>query len=174
MATRRYGTFDMASAIEPDINMPLDARQHVRTKAERLDPESFPTLRSYKGLLVASRDEEKVFFLVDHNNPTLEESWKVIGPYDDTEIRNLINQVDTRITNQTFTGGTGITITKSGDSYTITNTSPGGLPADFNIVGGTNTTVAKNGNVYTINVADAEDIDVVSLSSNLTVTTEIV
>ena len=126
MAKRRYGSFDMDAAIEPKINMPLDARQHVRTKTERLDPESFPADYSYKGLLVASRDEEKVFFLVDHNNSQLEESWKLIGPYDDTEIRRLINEVDNRITDQTITGGTGISVTRQGDNYVITNTSSTG------------------------------------------------
>lgn len=126
MAPRRQGSFDMDAAIEPKINMSLDAREYVRTKAERLDPDSFSSDYSYKGLVVSSRDEEKVFFLRDHNNHTEEESWLVVGPYDDTEIRRLINEVDNRITDQTITGGTGISVTRQGDNYVITNTGSSG------------------------------------------------
>lgn len=50
-----------------------------------------------------------------------------------SELRNEINSLKTRVTNlenrlnnMNITGGTGISVTKNGDSYTITNTSPGG------------------------------------------------
>lgn len=285
MAPRRKGSFDMDAAIEPKVSMPLDARQHVRNKTERLDGESFNSLHSFKGMLTASRDEEKLFFLRDHNDPTQEESWLLIGPYDDTEVRRLIDEVDNRITDQTITGGTGISVTREGDNYVITNTGSsgedrvfiaeygvtsaqeiieylssepfapiivkrgneystailflqrnentvllrtmgsnsgdyyifnftvtgttwasssygfqqklesgnniktingesilgsgdmsigGGFPSDFDIVGGTNAQVTKSGNVYTINVDDAEDIDIISDSTNLTVTVEVI
>lgn len=126
MAARRKGSFDMDAAIEPKISTSLDARQHVRNKSERLDPDSFNSLHAFKGMITASRDEEKLFFLRDHNNHTEEESWLVIGPYDDTEIRRLINEVDNRITDQTITGGTGISVTREGDNYVITNTGGSG------------------------------------------------
>lgn len=94
MATRRYGTFDMNAAIEPGVNLPLDARQHVRSKEERLDPDSFNPDFIFKGMITASRDEEKLFFLVDHKNPTLDESWKAIGPYDDSDLQSRVSALE--------------------------------------------------------------------------------
>lgn len=126
MAPRTQGSLYMDAAIEPKMSTSLDARFHVRDKAERLHPDSFSTLYSYKGMITASGEEEKLFFLLDRDNPQLEESWMEIGPYDDTEVRNLITQVNNRITNQTIQGGTGISVTRTGDNYTIVNTSPGG------------------------------------------------
>lgn len=81
---RRKGSLDLDASIELSYSGPLDAKQLVRTKEEQLDPASFEY--GYKGLLTVNRDEEKLYLLSDHNNPTLEESWKVIGPYDDSAL----------------------------------------------------------------------------------------
>lgn len=78
MAKRRLGQLTLDSTIETTRNLPLDARQLVRTKEELLDPESFVGV-AYKGMLVACRDDEKLYMLLDKDNPTLEESWKEIG-----------------------------------------------------------------------------------------------
>lgn len=78
MASRRVGQLNLDVNIETLRNLPLDARQLVRTKEELLDPESFVGV-AYKGMLVACRDDEKLYMLLDKDNPTLEESWKEIG-----------------------------------------------------------------------------------------------
>lgn len=78
MASRRVGQLNLDVNIETLRNLPLDARQLVRTKEELLDPESFVG-NAYKGMLVACRDDEKLYMLLDKDNPTLEESWKEIG-----------------------------------------------------------------------------------------------
>lgn len=84
MAVRRKGTLDLQENIETGKQMPLDARQLVRSKEEMLTEGSFDY--GYKGLFTAERTEGKLWMLMDHNNPTLEESWKVIGPYDDSAL----------------------------------------------------------------------------------------
>ena len=92
MAPRRKGGFDLDRSIELTTTTPVDARQLVRTKEELLDPESF--VYGFNGMITACRDEQKLYMLIDKNNPTLEASWKEIGGsiagYDDTEIRALI------------------------------------------------------------------------------------
>lgn len=92
MATRRKGGLELDTTVETFKTMPLDARQLVRTKEELLDPDSFTY--GYKGMIVACRDEEKLYMLIDNANPTVESSWKEIGGstagYDDTEVRALI------------------------------------------------------------------------------------
>lgn len=186
MPARRQGSFDVNAAIEPQINLPLDARSHVRNKDERLDPGSYNTDYIYKGMIVASRDEEKLFFLVDHNNPTLEASWKEIGPYDDSELRRLINEVDNRITDQTIEGGTGISVVKEGDNYTIINTAPNDNTCceelsirldNQTITGGTGISVTKQGDNYTITNTSPgggmdflDDYMVISKSPNIIIT----
>lgn len=81
---RRKGSLDLDSSIELSYSGPLDAKQLVRTKEEQLDPTSFEY--GYKGMLTVNRDEEKLYLLRDHLNPTQEVSWKVIGPYDDSAL----------------------------------------------------------------------------------------
>lgn len=92
MAPRRKGGFDLDRSIELTTTTPVDARQLVRTKEELLDPESF--VHGFNGMITACRDEQKLYMLIDKNNPTLEASWKEIGGsiagYDDTEVRALI------------------------------------------------------------------------------------
>ena len=89
---RRVGQLEFDYSIELLKTIPLDARQLVRTKEELLDPASFTY--GYKGMIVACRDEEKLYMLIDNTNPTAEASWKEIGGsiagYDDTEVRALI------------------------------------------------------------------------------------
>lgn len=77
MATRRMGGLDLDKAVELAMRIPLDARQLVRTKEELLDAGSYPY--GYNGMIVACRDEQKVYMLIDQANPTLEASWKEIG-----------------------------------------------------------------------------------------------
>lgn len=84
MASRRLGGLVLDTSIETTKTLPLDARDLVRTKEERLDPESFQY--GYKGMLTASRDEEQVYMLIDKDNPSQEASWKLVGPYDDSEL----------------------------------------------------------------------------------------
>lgn len=81
MASRRPGGLELDVNIETLRNLPLDARQLVRTKEELLDPESFQGT-AYKGMIVSCRDDEKLYMLLDKDNPTLEESWKEIGSVD--------------------------------------------------------------------------------------------
>ena len=77
-----------------------------------------------------------------------------------TTIEGNITNLTNRLNNQNITGGTGISVTKNGDSYTITNTSPN---TDTNtvttLVAGRNVTISDNGtggnHVYTINAADS-------------------
>lgn len=77
MAARRLGQLDMDLSVEMLRATPLDARQLVRTKDELLDPGSFAY--GYNGMIVACRDEQKLYMLIDKDNPTLEVSWKEIG-----------------------------------------------------------------------------------------------
>lgn len=92
MASRRVGQLDFDYSIELLKALPLDARQLVRTKEELLDPGSFTY--GYKGMIVACRDEEKLYMLIDKDNPTLEASWKEIGsggaggPVDWSDVQN--------------------------------------------------------------------------------------
>lgn len=71
-----------------------------------------------------------------------------------TTVENNIENLTTRLDNQNITGGTGISVTKQGDSYIINNTGGGGLPADFAINQGDNVQVVKQGNQYTISATD--------------------
>lgn len=84
MAQRRLGTLPLQENIETEKQMPLDARQLVRSKEEMLTEGSF--IYGYKGLFTAERTEGKLWMLMDHQNPTQESSWKVIGPYDDSAL----------------------------------------------------------------------------------------
>lgn len=81
---RRIGTLPLQENIETEKQMPLDARQLVRSKEEMLTEGSFTY--GYKGLFTAERTEGKIWMLMDNANPTQESSWKVIGPYDDSAL----------------------------------------------------------------------------------------
>ena len=74
MAPRRKGGLDLDRSVELAARLPLDARAMVRTKDELLDAGSFQY--GYNGMIVACRDEQKLYMLIDQNNPTLETSWK--------------------------------------------------------------------------------------------------
>ena len=78
MATRRKGGLSLGNAIELEQRLPLDARTMVRTKEEMLDPESFAY--GYNGMVVACREDRKLYMLIDQTNPTVEASWIVIAP----------------------------------------------------------------------------------------------
>ena len=80
MAARRLGGLELDRNIELTKTVPLDARQLVRSKEELLDPASF--LHGYNGMIVGERTEGKLYMLMDKDNPTVEASWKVIGPYE--------------------------------------------------------------------------------------------
>ena len=71
--SRRTGQLDLDVTIEVSRNLPLDARNLVRTKEELLDPDSFQY--GYDGLLVSCRDDKRLFMLEDKNNTSAEESW---------------------------------------------------------------------------------------------------
>ena len=65
---RRVGQLDLDATIETKRNLPLDARQLVRNKEELLDPASFPY--GYVGMLVACRDEQKLYMLINKDDTT--------------------------------------------------------------------------------------------------------
>ena len=103
----------------------------------------------------------------------------------DTELQQQITNVTNRLNNQNITGGTGISVTKYGDSYTITNTAPAGGSQDKDtvttLVPGDGVSITDSGtggnHVYTITASGGsggDDVDIVSTSANLTVTMEIV
>lgn len=77
MATRRLGGLDLDRNVELAKALPLDARMLARTMEELLDPGSFTY--GYNGMIVGVRDEQKLYMLIDKDNPTLEASWKEIG-----------------------------------------------------------------------------------------------
>lgn len=83
MAARRQGQLDMDLSVEMLRATPLDARQLVRTREELLDPGSFAY--GYNGMIVACRDERKLYMLTDKDNPTLVASWLEIGASKDME-----------------------------------------------------------------------------------------
>lgn len=83
MAARRQGQLDMDLSVEMLRATPLDARQLVRTREELLDPGSFAY--GYNGMIVACRDEQKLYMLTDKDNPTLAASWLEIGASKDME-----------------------------------------------------------------------------------------
>lgn len=62
----------------------------VRTKEELLDPESFPT-NGYNGMVVAVREEQKQYMLIDQNNPTLEAAWKDLSADGGANIQEISN-----------------------------------------------------------------------------------
>lgn len=70
-----------------------------------------------------------------------------------TTIENNITNITNRLNNLTITGGTGISVTKQGDNYTIVNTSPN-TDSVTTIVAGNNISVTDTGtggnHVYTI------------------------
>lgn len=84
MTTRRKGAFELEEVIETGKTIPVDARQLVRSKEEMLDAGSFTN--GYNGMFTSERTEGKIWMLMDKDNPTLETSWKVIGPYDDSAL----------------------------------------------------------------------------------------
>lgn len=92
MAQRRLGTLPLQENIETEKQMPLDARQLVRSKEEMLTEGSFTY--GYKGLFTAERTEGKLWMLMDHQNPTQESSWKVIGPYDDSALDARVSALE--------------------------------------------------------------------------------
>ena len=77
---RRQGSLPLDAAVEPGFATSLDARQFVRTKEELLSEGSFEY--GFNGLLVSVRDEQKLYMLIDKDNPTVEVSWKLIGPFE--------------------------------------------------------------------------------------------
>ena len=95
MATRRFGQLDMDRAVELSQKLPLDARQLVRTKEEMLDAGSFPN--GYNGMVVACREEQKLYMLIDQNNPTLEASWKDLSAGDSSGSADLDALTDEEI-----------------------------------------------------------------------------
>ena len=96
MAARRKGAFELEEVIETGKTIPVDARQLVRSKEEMLDAGSFTN--GYNGMFTSERTEGKIWMLMDKDNPTLETSWKVIGPYDDSAL-------DARVTALEQAGG---------------------------------------------------------------------
>ena len=94
MATRRLGGLDLDRNVELSRTVPLDARQLVRTLDELLDAGSFTN--GYNGMIVACRENQKVYMLIDQNNPTSIDSWKEVGasPADIQPISNAeIDQI---------------------------------------------------------------------------------
>ena len=95
MATRRLGGLDLDRNVELSRTVPLDARQLVRTLDELLDASSFTN--GYNGMIVACRENQKVYMLIDQSNPTSIDSWKEVGaggeemqPITDAEIDAII------------------------------------------------------------------------------------
>lgn len=89
---RRPGSLLLDAAVEPIFASSLDARQFVRTKEELLSEGSYEY--GFNGLIVSVRDEQKLYMLIDKDNPTLEASWKEIGsggaggPVDWSDVQN--------------------------------------------------------------------------------------
>ena len=96
MATRRKGALAMDRSVELSQKLPLDARAMVRTKEELLDPDSFST-NGYNGMVVACREEQKLYMLIDQNNPTLEASWKDMSAGDGSGSADLAALTDDEI-----------------------------------------------------------------------------
>lgn len=95
MATRRKGGFDMDKNVELLKGVPLDARQMVRTLTELLDPGSFTY--GYNGMVVACRETQKLYMLINQSDPTSIDSWKELGaggdetqPISNAEIDEII------------------------------------------------------------------------------------
>lgn len=95
MATRRKGGLDLDNAVELAVRVPLDARNLVRTLAELLDADSFPN--GYNGMVVACRETQKIYMLINQNDPTSIDSWKELGaggdetqPISNAEIDEII------------------------------------------------------------------------------------
>lgn len=72
------------------------------------------------------------------------------------ELRNEITNINNRLNNQNITGGTGISVTKQGDVYTITNTA---RDTTTTLVAGNNVTISDSGtngnHVYTVSSTGA-------------------
>ena len=98
--TRRKGGLPLDNSVELSAKVPLDARSMVRSKEELLDAGSFAD-NGYKGMLTIERTEGKAYVLMDNTAHTAEESWQLIGPYDDSELRGRIEAIE-----QGGTGGT--------------------------------------------------------------------
>lgn len=88
MATRRKGGLDLDRAVELTMKVPLDARAMVRTKEELLDPDSF-SVNGYNGMIVACREEQKIYMLIDQNNTTLEAAWKDMSAASGEDIQHI-------------------------------------------------------------------------------------
>ena len=95
MATRRLGGLDLDRAVELAQRLPLDARAMVRTKEELLDAGSFQY--GYNGMVVSVREEQKLYMLIDQNNPTLETSWKDLSAGDGSGSADLDALTDDEI-----------------------------------------------------------------------------
>ena len=67
---------------------------------ELLDPASFPY--GYVGMLVACRDEQKLYMLINKDDTTKEESWKEIGAvqFDGTDISGFVLYKDLRFADE--------------------------------------------------------------------------
>lgn len=89
MATRRKGGLDLDRAVELAQKLPLDARAMVRTRDELLDAGSFEY--GYNGMVVAVREEQKQYMLIDQNNPTLEAAWKDLSADGGANIQEISN-----------------------------------------------------------------------------------
>lgn len=95
MATRRQGGLPLDRSVELAVRVPLDARNLVRTLEELLDPGSFTY--GYNGMVVACRETQKIYMLINQSNPTSIDSWKEIGaggeetqPISNAEIDEII------------------------------------------------------------------------------------
>lgn len=96
MATRRKGGLSLDNSVELSAKVPLDARAMVRTKEELLDAGSFAD-NGYNGMVVACREEQKLYMLIDQNNPTLEVSWKDLSAGDGVGSGDLAALTDEEI-----------------------------------------------------------------------------
>lgn len=131
---RRVGQLDLDSTIETKRNLPLDARQLVRNKEELLDPASFPY--GYVGMLVACRDEQKLYMLINKDDTTKEESWKEIGAvhFDGTDISGFVLYKDLRFADESdideiiFGVNNGPTEPNNGEPVNPENTNEGDAP----------------------------------------------
>lgn len=83
---RTRGTIPTPANIEPEVGLPLDARQRVATKADLTASGSFPY--PWIGMEVYCAQDGKTYQLVN-DDPTIESSWKILPGSE------VIEQVDT-------------------------------------------------------------------------------
>lgn len=98
---RHKGSLKLSSNIEPNVSAPLDARTVVDTIEDLLDENSFTY--PYVGMSVTVKNEGNIYVLLNDEDTTHIESWKLVGEtthnegsgtsYDDTEIKSEINDI---------------------------------------------------------------------------------